>query len=93
MRNLYSMTSNQKAILDLTRALHDRSGNMPSLPGIYPNTDAPIVREGDDGRELVMARWEMPSPVFALNGKTVDKGITNIRNTKSPHWRRWLGQS
>ena len=32
----------------------------------------------------------MPSPAFALEGKTVDRGITNIRNTASPHWRRWL---
>lgn len=33
----------------------------------------------------------MPSPAFALEGKKCDSGVTNIRNTKSPHWRRWLG--
>ena len=33
----------------------------------------------------------MPSPVFALKGKTTDPGVTNVRNTASPHWRRWLG--
>src|SRR6201995_5204726 len=33
----------------------------------------------------------MPSPVFALAGKKSDSGVTNIRNVKSPHWRRWLG--
>jgi putative SOS response-associated peptidase YedK len=33
----------------------------------------------------------MPSPIFALKGKKVDSGVTNIRNVKSPHWRRWLG--
>jgi putative SOS response-associated peptidase YedK len=93
MCNLYNMTSSQRAILDLARALVDKTGNRPILPGIYPNTDAPIVREGSEGRELVMAHWGMPSPAFTLEGKTVDKGITNIRNTKSPHWRRWLGQS
>ena len=38
-----------------------------------------------------MARWGMPSPVFALQGKKSDPGVTNIRNTKSAHWRRWLG--
>lgn len=43
-----------------------------------------------------MARWGMPSPKFALISKktgklkSTDKGITNVRNTKSPHWRRWL---
>ncbi len=38
-----------------------------------------------------MARWGMPSPVFALKGKKTDPGVTNVRNVKSPHWRRWLG--
>jgi putative SOS response-associated peptidase YedK len=33
----------------------------------------------------------MPSPVFALKGRNSDPGITNVRNVKSPHWRRWLG--
>ena len=38
-----------------------------------------------------MARWGMPSPVFALKGRNSDSGVTNIRNVASPHWRRWLG--
>ncbi len=38
-----------------------------------------------------MARWGMPSPAFALAGKKTDPGVTNVRNAKSPHWRRWLG--
>ena len=42
------------------------------------------------GRELAKARWGMPSPLFALQGKRTDPGVTNIRNVKSPHWRRWL---
>jgi putative SOS response-associated peptidase YedK len=89
--NLYSMTRNQDAIRRLFRVAHDRTGNLPPLPGIFPDYEAPIVRWGEDGgRELVKARWGMPSPVFALKGKKVDKGVTNIRNVKSPHWRRWL---
>ena len=38
-----------------------------------------------------MARWGMPSPAFALQGRKADPGVTNVRNAKSPHWRRWLG--
>jgi hypothetical protein len=91
--NLYSLTLGQAAILAATRAMRDTTGNLPPLPGIFPDYPAPIVRNGDDGvRELVMARWGMPSPAFALKGRKVDKGVTNIRNTTSPHWRRWLGQ-
>jgi putative SOS response-associated peptidase YedK len=28
--------------------------------------------------------------VFALKGRNSDSGVTNVRNTASPHWRRWL---
>jgi putative SOS response-associated peptidase YedK len=85
------MTKGQQAIRDLARAMHDRTGNLPLFPGIYPDYSAPIVRNSAEGREQVMARWGMPSPAFALQGKKSDPGVTNIRNTKSLHWRRWLG--
>jgi putative SOS response-associated peptidase YedK len=91
MCNLYSYTKGQAAIRELARVMHDRTGNLPSLPGIFPDYRAPIVRNGADGRELVLARWGMPSPIFALEGKKSDPGVTNVRNVKSPHWRRWLG--
>jgi putative SOS response-associated peptidase YedK len=89
--NLYSITKNQQAIRDLTRAMSDRTGNLPPLPGVFPDYSAPIVRNQPDGRELAMARWGMPSPVFALKGRNSDPGVTNVRNVTSPHWRRWLG--
>jgi putative SOS response-associated peptidase YedK len=92
MCNLYSMNRSQAEIVAITRALYDRAGNMPPLPGIFPDYRAPIVRNHPGGRELTMARWGMPSPVFALKGRNSDPGITNIRNVKSPHWRRWLGR-
>lgn len=93
MCNLYSHTSNRQAIIDLTRAMtvSDNVGNLEPMPGIFPDYPAPIVRNLDGERELVMARWGMPSPQFALKGKKTDPGVTNIRDTKSPHWRRWLG--
>lgn len=91
MCNLYSITKGQQAIREFTRAITDRTGNLPSLPGIFPDYAAPIVRTQPEGRELKMARWGMPSPVFALKGKKTDPGVTNVRNVKSPHWRRWLG--
>jgi hypothetical protein len=71
--------------------MHDRTGNLPPPPGIFPDYAAPIVRNQPEGRELTMARWGMPSPAFALEGRKTDPGVTNVRNTASPHWRRWLG--
>lgn len=92
MCNLYSITKGQAAIAALFRVARDRTGNLPSMTGVFPDYAAPIVRMGVEGRELVMARWGMPSPVFALKGRTTDTGVTNVRNASSPHWRRWLGQ-
>ena len=91
MCNLYSITKGQQAIREFTRAMTDTTGNMPPLPGVFPDYAAPIVRNGAGGRELAMARWGMPSPEFALVGKRTDPGVTNVRNTSSSHWRRWLG--
>jgi len=66
--------------------MHDRTGNLPPVSGIFPDYEAPVVRLTPEGeRELVMLRWGMPGPP-AYGGAP----ITNIRNTKSPHWRGWL---
>jgi putative SOS response-associated peptidase YedK len=91
MCNLYSMTRSRAAVRELARVMNDRTANLPPLPGIFPDYPAPIVRNGPAGREMVMARWGMPSPKLALEGRNSDPGITNIRNMASPHWRRWLG--
>ncbi|WP_411891928.1 SOS response-associated peptidase [Yoonia sp. SDW83-1] len=91
MCNLYSMTSAQSAIRALFDDLKDDTGNLASLPGIYPDYPAPVIHHTATGLTMSMMRWGMPSPQFALKGKKVDRGVTNVRNTKSPHWRRWLG--
>jgi putative SOS response-associated peptidase YedK len=66
------MTTNVEAIRRLFRidASNDRSGNLPSQPGIYPDYPAPIVRNGNGGRELAIARWGMPSSQKALMDAT-----------------------
>ncbi len=88
MCNLYSVTKGQQAIRDIFAVKHDRAGNLPPLPSVSHDQMAPIVRVGAGGeRELVMARWGMPGPP-QFGGQPV----TNIRNVKSPHWRRWLGK-
>jgi putative SOS response-associated peptidase YedK len=70
------------AVRDWFRARHDRTGNLPLFPGIFPGQMAPIVRTGSDGeRELVMARWGMPGPPHYRGAP-----VTN-RNVSSPLWR------
>ena len=91
MCNLYSMTTAQAAIREIADVMTDTTGNLPALPAIFPDQSAPVIRQSDDGRELVMMRWGMPSPSFALKNRKTDPGVTNVRNLGSSHWRRWLG--
>jgi putative SOS response-associated peptidase YedK len=86
MCNLYSVTKGQAAIIALTRALRDTTGNLAPIPGVFPDYSAPIVRNTPSGvRELALARWGMPAP-SQFGGAP----ITNIRNTGSRHWIGWL---
>ena len=75
MCNLYSLTKGQAAIRELARAMVDRTGNLPPMPGIFPDYSAPIVRMADGERELTMARWGMPSSQKALLDAA---GYTNV---------------
>ena len=77
MCNLYSVTKGQAAIIALTRALRDTTGNLPSMPGVFPDYMAPVVRNNGI-RELAMLRWGMPGPP-QFGGAP----ITNIRNVRS----------
>src|SRR6476619_4875895 len=44
MCNLYSMTKTQAAIIAIVRAMRDKTGNLPPLPGIFPDYFAHVVR-------------------------------------------------
>jgi len=83
--NLYSITTNQAAIIALFRVLNRYVGNLPPMPGVFPDYPAPVVRNAGAERELTMMRWGMPPPPRAGGFP-----VTNIRNTTSPHWRGWL---
>lgn len=37
MCNLYSITKSQTAIIEFTRAMKDSTGNLPPMPGIFPD--------------------------------------------------------
>lgn len=90
MCNLYSVTTNQNALRALVKAFYDRLGNMPPLPGIYPDYYAPIVRGNDANRELALARWGLPSLVSPDDGKP-NRGNTNIRRPWLDDWKGYLG--
>ena len=62
MCNLYSITTNQAAIAALFRVMNRYVGNLPPMPGVFPDYPAPVVRNAGEERELVMMRWGMPPP-------------------------------
>jgi putative SOS response-associated peptidase YedK len=85
MCNLYSITTNQAAIIALFGVINRYVGNLAPMPSVFPDYQAPIVRNAAEGRELATARWGMPSSSKALmdatkkraeklraKGKTVD---------------------
>ena len=67
------------------RARLEGAGSMPSLPAIYPDYNAPIIRSGAEGRALVMARWCMPTPSQCMVCKRTDPRATSIRRVPSSH--------
>ena len=86
MCNLYSITRSQDAMRRLFEVADDLTGNLPPMPAVFPDMLAPVVRVAEGERRLEPMRWGMPGPP-QFGGAPV----TNIRNTSSPHWRRWLG--
>jgi hypothetical protein len=52
-------------------------GNPPPVPGVFPNYPAPVVRNDQNEREMVMMRWGMaPPPKFG------GPPVTNIRTRR-----------
>lgn len=96
MCNHFEMMKSLEAMRRLFRDLRTQGTNLAPLPDVFPDYPAPIVRRGPDGYELGTARWGLPTPPQYLVTKTgkpkrTDAGVTNVRTTASPHWRRWLG--
>ena len=47
MCNLYSITTNQAAIIALFHVINRYVGNLPPMPGVFPDYPAPVVRSID----------------------------------------------
>jgi putative SOS response-associated peptidase YedK len=62
MCNLYSITTNQAAIIALFRVVNRYVGNLAPMPGVFPDCPAPVIRNTETGTELAMMRWGMPPP-------------------------------
>ena len=54
MCNLYSITTNQAAIIALFRVMNRYVGNLAPMPRVFPDYPAPVIRNTDSGTELTM---------------------------------------
>ena len=57
MCNLYSITTNQAAIIALFRVINRYVGNLAPMPGVFPDDPAPVVRNTSEGTEMTLMRW------------------------------------
>ena len=79
MCNLYSLVTPQAEIRASFGVSVDHTGNLPPLPGIFPDQRAPIVRVAEDGgRVLEMFRCLVPVSSFSEYADTKPK--------KTPTW-------
>jgi putative SOS response-associated peptidase YedK len=77
-----SITTNQTAIAALFRVIKHYIGNLPPMPGVFPDYPGLVIGNTDAGTGMVTMRWGVPpSP------RTGGPPVTNIRNTSWPHWR------
>ena len=73
MCNLYSLTKGQAAIIAIVRAMRDVTGNLPPMPGIFPDYLAPIARNAPDGG------YRLGAASLALLRVQIREGATLLR--------------
>ena len=103
MCNLYSITTNQAAIIALFRVVNRYVGNLPPMPGVFPDYPAPVIRNtdadraGDDamGHAATAAHrraacHQHPQHVVAALARLAEAGepLPRARSTASPNTRR-----
>jgi putative SOS response-associated peptidase YedK len=67
--NLYSITTNQAAMIALFRVVNRYVGNLAPMAGVFPDYPAPVIRNTDSGTELARlaeAGEPLPGPVQQL---------------------------
>jgi putative SOS response-associated peptidase YedK len=68
---------------NLFRVINRYVGNLPPMPGVFPDYPAPVVRNAGAERELTMMRWGMPPPPRA-GGPRSPTSATPLRHTGAP---------
>jgi nucleotidyltransferase/DNA polymerase involved in DNA repair len=91
--NLYSINTNQAAIIALFRVMNRYVGNLAPMPGVFPDYKAPIVRNGTEGRELTTARWGIPlARDVALAIRSKIKEVTGLNASAGISYNKFLAK-
>ena len=84
MCNLYSITTNQAAIIALFRVMNRYVGNLPPMPGVFPDYPAPVVRNAGTERGRAAGHQHPQHVIAALarappccNPKIVQRNTLN----------------
>src|SRR5438105_2278156 len=95
MCDLYSITTNQAAIIALFRVVNRYVGNLPPMPGVFPDYPAPVIRNAGDGREMTLMRWACrrrrcawaarPSPTSATRHRRTGADGSSLRTAAWCH--------
>jgi hypothetical protein len=78
VRNLYSITTNQSAIIALFRAINYNVGNLPPMPGVFPDYPAPVIRNAGADRELTTMHWGTVPMLQAVIAPTKPAALRRI---------------
>lgn len=57
-----SQSHHLAAILAIFRVVHRYVGNLPPMPGAFPNYPAPVIRNTQAATEMTPMRWGVPPP-------------------------------
>jgi hypothetical protein len=76
MGNLYSITTNQAAILALFRVVNRYVGNLQPMPDVFPDYPTPLIRDTEAGVVTAPAhkRPSSPTSARALKGMQLRRG-------------------
>src|SRR6516225_8821765 len=91
MCNLYSITTNQAAIIALFRVINRYVGNLPPMPGRFPDYPAPVIRNNTDaGTEMMTMRWDTLPWRRAARCSSEIGAKNDTQDTTVPAYGRWL---
>ncbi len=86
MCNLYRMSSTVAEIAKTFGSFDGDRNNLPSFDAIYPNQEAPILRQQNGKLTLETILWGVPPPAKG------SRPVTNVRNLASSFWRSMLNR-